>query len=143
MKIWFDTSVLVAALLREHPAHSAAFPRLKAIYQGYAQGVTNGRTLAELFETLTSLPVEPKIGPRDAQRLIRAIILNCFEIVPESPDVLSRAMRMTASRGLEGTAIRDALCLIGAHKAECEKLLTFNLQNFRSLAPGDPMVACP
>jgi predicted nucleic acid-binding protein len=143
VKIWFDTSVLVAALLREHPAHSAAFPRLKAIYQGYAQGVTNGRTLAELFETLTSLPVEPKIGPRDAQRLIRAIILNCFEIAPESPEVLSRAMRMTASRGLDGTAIRDALCLIGAHKAECEKLLTFNLQNFRSLAPEDPMVACP
>ncbi len=143
MKIWFDTSVLVAALLREHPAHSSAFPRLKAIYQGYAQGVTNGRTLAELFETLTSLPVEPRIGPRDAQRLIRAIILNRFEIVPESADVLSQAMRMAARRGLEGSAIRDALCLIGAHKAECEKLLTFNLQNFRSLAPEDPLVACP
>jgi hypothetical protein len=52
-------------------------------------------------------------------------------------------MRMTASRGLDGTAIRDALGLIGAHKAECEKLLTFNLRNFRSLAPEDPLVACP
>ena len=75
--------------------------------------------------------------------MIRAIILNRFEIMPESPEVLSRAMRLAASRGLDGSAIRDALCLIGAHKAECEKLLTFNLQNFRSLAPEDPMVACP
>ncbi|WP_075091028.1 PIN domain-containing protein [Haloferula sp. BvORR071] len=143
MKIWFDTSVLVAALLKEHPAHAAAFPRVKAIYQGYAQGFTNGRTLAELFETLTSLPLDPKISPRDAQRLIRAIILNCFEIVPESPEVISRAMRMAAQRGMDGTAIRDALCIVAAHKAECEKLLTFNLENFRSLAPEDPMVACP
>jgi hypothetical protein len=47
------------------------------------------------------------------------------------------------NRNLVSGAIYDALHLIGARRAACEKLYTFNLRHFRSLAPGDSMVVSP
>lgn len=54
-KTCFDTSVLVAALLREHPHHAQAFPRLLAVQGGKLHGVLTTHGLAELFATLAAL----------------------------------------------------------------------------------------
>lgn len=59
MKILFDTSMLVAAMVESHPHHTLAFPWLQRVKQRLDEGVVAAHTLAELYAVLTRLPVHP------------------------------------------------------------------------------------
>ena len=71
MKILFDTSVLVAAVVQPHPMHSRALPWLKRAKAGEYDFVVATHTLAELYAVLTTLPVKPRISSSTAWRLIQ------------------------------------------------------------------------
>lgn len=62
-KVLFDTSVLVAALVKPHPAHTRAFPWLKKAKSGELTMIVSSHTLAEIYAVLTTLPVSPRITP--------------------------------------------------------------------------------
>jgi len=143
MKVCFDTSTLVAALLQQHPHHGIAFPRLQAVNAGSVQGHLTTHGLAELFATLTALPLKPRLLPADVERVIRQSILACFTLIPLSADDYCEAMQLTVKQNLASGAIYDALHLIGARGARCSTLYTLNLRHFRSLAPGDSIIAFP
>jgi predicted nucleic acid-binding protein len=143
MKACFDTSVLVAALLKQHPHHAIAFPHLRAVHKGTVQGHMTTHGLAELFATLTALPLKPRLLPTDVQRLIRKSVLNHFTLIPLGPKEYQDAMDLTVAKNLASGAIYDALHLIGARSAGCSSLYTLNLRHFQSLAPGDPLVTPP
>ena len=66
MKICFDTSALVAALLQKHPLHALAFPHRA----GQTQGYLTTPALAELFAALTALGVGVRASSRSAVPLI-------------------------------------------------------------------------
>ena len=70
MKVFFDTSVLVAALVKLHPMHSQAINWLKRAKSHDLDMIISSHTLAELYAVLTTLPVSPKITPEMAWRLI-------------------------------------------------------------------------
>lgn len=70
MKILFDTSVLVAAVIEPHPMHTRALPWLKRARAGEFDFFVASHTLAELYAVLTTLPVSPRISPGTAWRLI-------------------------------------------------------------------------
>ena len=142
-KVCFDTSALVAALLQQHPHHARAFPRLLAVHQGKLHGVLTTHGLAELFATLTALPLKPRLPPAEAERLLRHSVLDHFKIVPLTTKHYTEALALTVRQGLGSGAIYDALHLVGARAAGCDELLTFNLRHFHTLAPGDPMVVQP
>ncbi len=57
MKILFDTSVLVAAMIEPHPFHNSAFPWLKRVKSNEIEMLVASHTLAELYAVLTTLPV--------------------------------------------------------------------------------------
>ena len=143
MKACFDTSILVAALLQQHPHHAIAFPRLQAVTAGTLQGHLTTHGLAELFATLTALPLKPRLLPADVQRIIQQSILAHFALIPLSADHYRDAMQLTAAQNLASGAIYDALHLVGARSAGCATLFTLNLRHFRSLAPDDPIIASP
>jgi predicted nucleic acid-binding protein len=143
MKICFDTSILVAALLQQHPHHAIAFPRLQAVKDGAVQGYLTTHGLAELFATLTALPLKPRLLPADVQRIIGQSILGYFVLIPLGADHYRDAIQLTVSRNLASGAIYDALHLVGALSAGCTTLYTLNLRHFRALAPGDSMIASP
>jgi predicted nucleic acid-binding protein len=143
MKICFDTSTLVAALLQQHPHHAIAFPRLQAVKAGTAQGHLTTHGLAELFATLTALPLKPRLLPADVERIILQSILPYFILIPLSADHYRDAMQLTVKQNLASGAIYDALHLIGARSAHCTALYTLNLRHFRSLAPDDSMIVTP
>jgi predicted nucleic acid-binding protein len=65
MEICFDTSTLVSALVQQHPHHALAFPRLREVHAGSIQGYLTTHGLAELFATLTALPLKPRLLPMD------------------------------------------------------------------------------
>lgn len=143
MKVCFDTSTLVAALLQQHPHHAIAFPRLKAVKDGLVQGYLTTHCLAELFATLTALPLKPRLLPAEAKRIIGESILGHLVLIPLSADHYHEAMKLTVTGNLSSGAIYDALHLVGALGVGCGALYTLNLRHFRSLAPGDPIIASP
>ena len=143
MKVCFDTSTLVAALLQQHPHHAIAFPRLKEVREGAVQGYMTTHCLAELYATLTALPLKPRLLPVEAQRIIGQSILGHFVLIPLSADHYQEAMNLTVTRNLPSGAIYDALHLVGALSVGCITLYTLNLRHFRTLAPGDSIIASP
>ena len=143
MKACFDTSALVAALIQQHPHHARAFPRLLAVHQGRHQGVITTHGLAELFATLTALPLKPRLSPADVQRMLEHSVLAHFKVIPLSAKHYAEALALTVHQGLNSGAIYDALHLIGARAAGCDELLTFNLRHFHALAPRDSIIVQP
>jgi predicted nucleic acid-binding protein len=127
MKLCFDTSVLVAALVQAHPHHGLAFPRLKSVHAGDVAGAITTHALAELFATLTALPLKPKIPPGEVQRLLKRDIGVHFEVIPLTAESYADALDLTVRQGLGSGAIYDALHLTGARSAGCDHLLTLNL----------------
>lgn len=143
MKVCFDTSTLVAALLQQHPHHAVAFSRLQSVREGKTEGCLTAHGLAELFATLTALPLKPRLDAADAQRLIEQAILTHFTLIPLSAAEYHEAMQITVRQKLSSGAIYDALHITGARSAGCTTLYTLNLRHFRAIAPRDPLISPP
>ena len=142
-KVCFDTSTLVAALLQRHPHHATAFPRLQSVVNGAVEGYLTTHGLAELFATLTALPLKPRLSPREVEGIIEQSILSHFTLIPLGREEYQNALRLTVAQNLFSGAVCDALHLVGARAAGCTTLYTLNLRHFRALAPGDPLVSPP
>ena len=143
MKACFDTSVLVAALLKQHPHHSIAFPRLREVHDGLLQGCITTHGIAELFATLTALPLKPRLAPVDAKNIIAKSVLKHFILIPLGADDYRDAMDLASERNLSSGAIYDALHIVGSRIAACDMLYTLNLRHFQAMAPGDPLISGP
>ncbi|BAY19583.1 PilT protein domain protein [Anabaenopsis circularis NIES-21] len=132
MKILFDTSVLVAAIVADHPHYSITLPWLQRIQAGQIEGFVSTHTLAELYAILTRLPQKPKIKPELAQRLVQENLANFHKIVLTAEDYQDTIARMV-SLNLPGGGIYDALIAQAAIKANVHVLLTLNANDFTRL----------
>ena len=81
MKVLFDISVLVAAIVINHPRHSVCLVWLERAKSREIQGLIATHTLAEAYSVLTRLPLNPRISPELAQVLIKEN-LKQFGIIP-------------------------------------------------------------
>jgi len=135
MNIFFDTSVLVAACVRSHSHHVQALPALQRVIANKDRGFFSTHSIAEVFSALTRLPVVPRIHPVEATRMIEENLLHHFEIVPVAKSDYLEAMNITANGGWIGGKIYDALLLCCSAKVNVDRIYTFNLNDFRMLAP--------
>jgi predicted nucleic acid-binding protein len=135
MKIFFDTSVLVAASAVDHPHHVQAFPALQRVVAGTDQGFISNHSIAETYSALTRLPVVPRIHPSEAARIVRDTILPHMESVALVKRDYLQALAAVQQGGWIGAKIYDALLLACAAKADPDRIYTFNLSDFRALAP--------
>jgi predicted nucleic acid-binding protein len=143
MKVAFDTSVLVAAVLSTHRDHARAVVWLNAVSAGTLEGVVSVHVLGELWSVLTKLPVSPPISPRMAREAVDDV-LNRFEAAPLSVQVYRDALDRCTSKGLRSGAIFDALHLATAEAAGAAALLTFNERDFARLSvTGSPPIVVP
>jgi predicted nucleic acid-binding protein len=144
MKVAFDTSVLVAAVLSSHRDHERAVAWLSAVSAGQLDGVVGVHVLGELWSVLTKLPVSPPISPRMAREAVNDV-LNRFEAKPLTVQIYREAIDRCTSKGLRSGAIFDALHLATAEAAGAEALLTFNERDFvrLSVAESPPIVVPP
>jgi len=95
----------------------------------------SAHSVAEVFAALTRLPVQPRIHPVEAARILTENILPHFEIVTTSKQDYLEALSMVTSAGWSGGKIYDALLLRCAAKSGAERIYTFNLADFRQMAP--------
>ena len=85
VKILFDTSVLVAAILAKHPQHFACWSWLEQVKTAKIEGFIVTHTLAELFSVISSFPSQPRFSPQVTQRLIKENIKE-FQIISLTED---------------------------------------------------------
>jgi len=136
VKIFFDTSVLVAASEQGHPHYRQAWPALRRVTAGRDQGFMSVHSIAEMYAALTRLPVQPRIHPADAARMITDNILLHFEMVAVGKKDYTEALRLVGEGGWGGAKIYDALLIGCAARSEADRIYTFNLVDFRQLAPN-------
>jgi predicted nucleic acid-binding protein len=135
MTIFCDTSVLVAACIRNHPHHPRARPVLESIAGGKEVGWISAHSLAEVFSALTSVPLAPRILPSEAQAMIAANIRRHFRMVAVTDRMYERAIEVCVGRGLGSGKVYDALLIECARAVPADRIYTFNLSDFRRLAP--------
>lgn len=137
MKAYLDTNVLVAASVQEHPHHEQSFDLLKAVKERTLQGCIGTHGLAEFYSVLTRAPFTPRVHPAEAGRFLDDNILPYFEIVALSADDYRAVLHSCSNASLIGGVVFDALHLYSAQKAGCDRVYTFNLKDFRALAPPE------
>jgi hypothetical protein len=86
---------------------------------------------------LTRTPFKPPIYPGDALQVIEDQILRYMTLVSLSGREYQDVVRHAAEQGLTGCRIHDAVHLRCASKMRCDRVYTFNLTDFRAIAPGD------
>ena len=143
MKVLLDTSVLVAAMVSAHPAHSRGLPWLSKAHAGDFELLVSTHTLAELYAVLTRLPLRPRIQPGMAVRLIDENVRARATVVSLSARDYSRVLSEAAQLGLAGGVVYDALIAHAARKADADQLVTLDPDDFRRVWPdaGERIVA--
>ena len=136
MNIFFDTSVLVAACVRDHPHHVQAFPALRRVVARTDRGFISNHSIAEIYSVLTRLPIVPRIHPAEAARIVTDTVLQNLETVPLAKRDYLEALTAVQHGGWIGAKIYDALLLMCAAKCGADRIYTFNLGDFRALAPA-------
>lgn len=142
MKVYFDTSALIAALVEQLPHHEAALACLASACRNH-DAVTSTHTLAETYATLTVLPLPRRIQPAEARLIVTESVQKRLTILPLSTRIYERAMTRVADRGLASGVIYDALHLQCAEGAGCRRLYTYNLGDFERLDPQNLTLLAP
>ncbi len=144
MKVLLDTSVLVAALVKPHPEHLRAIPWLAKPKSKSSELVIASHTIAELFAVLSTLPVSPKISPGLAWRLIHESIEPHVSIISLTTSEYMATVKHVSDLGLSGGAVYDALIVKAAQKSGADRIVTFNLGDFKRVWPeGASSVVSP
>jgi predicted nucleic acid-binding protein len=133
MRTLFDTSVMVAALVEQHPKHERVLPWLSKAKARKFEFVIASHSLAELYAVLTTLPLKPRISTGIAWRLISENITSAAKIVSLSPTEYSSIINKVSDIGLSGGIVYDALIVGVAQKSKVERILTLNRKHFKKL----------
>jgi predicted nucleic acid-binding protein len=141
--VFFDTSVLVTALVTELPNHERALDCLVKYSRKKGDACTTTHVLAETYACLTSLPVKKRISPMDAKSLIEESLVKNLEILPIASQTYLSSIRRVSNMGMTSGIIYDALHLEMAESYGCTELLTYNLKDFRRLDPQNIRIVSP
>ncbi|MCB1034644.1 MAG: PIN domain-containing protein [Acidobacteria bacterium] len=133
MRVHFDTSVLVAGLVRSHPKYREASAALLQARSEEVQASISAHTLAEFYATLSRMPLKPKVSPGAAVAQLRENILPYFEVVTLDLQDYTMALERLSRLGLPGAIIFDALIGRAAEKVGARRLLTLNTRDFDRL----------
>jgi predicted nucleic acid-binding protein len=127
MKRFFDTSVLVAALLPDHPHHARSFPVFASATR--KQAACAAHSVAETYSTFTRYPGKERMSAEAASLMLQGIE-HRFTLVWLDGDEYCAAIRRMAQLGIVGGAVYDGLVAACALKAGADHLYTWNVRHF-------------
>jgi predicted nucleic acid-binding protein len=130
VKSFFDTSVLVAAILRQHMHHQTSL----AVYLKAEKKTAccAAHTLAEVYSALTHMPAAQRMASDQALFFINEIRQRLTIITLNEEDYAS-TIASAAAEGVTGGTIYDALLAKCALKANASTIYTWDLGHFRLL----------
>jgi predicted nucleic acid-binding protein len=130
VKTFLDTSVLVAAFHVEHPHHQPSFDLVVRSKKNDACCALH--SLAEVYATLTRMPA-PRRASGDQALLFIGNIRERFTLVGLDEQEYFQMLETSATAGLVGGAIYDAVLGHCALKADAETIYTWNTKDFLRL----------
>jgi predicted nucleic acid-binding protein len=128
---FFDTTVLVAAMLEDESRHELCAEALEAAENGCAAA----HSIAECYATLTGGKLGLQISAADAAQLIRHNLHERVSLVTLSAAEYFKLLDHAGPAGARGGAIYDLLLLACARLAKAERIYTLNVRHFAALAP--------
>lgn len=132
MKGFFDTSALVPVFYGDHVHHEASLERF--VLFDKTIGCCGAHSLAEVYATLTRMPGKHRASAEQAM-LFLGSIQDRLTIVALNPEDYVAALQDSASLGIVGGSIYDALLAHCAIKAEAEAIFTWNVRHYSLLGP--------
>lgn len=139
MTLYLDSSVLVAALIEDEPAHDSCLHLLRG--KGL---VAWTHALAETFATLTGGRLGIRVSPAIAAQLIEDSLVPRVRLIELGGAELVEGIRGSKAVGARGGAIYDLMHLTAARKASAKSLYTLNTRHFEAIArKGDPIIELP
>jgi predicted nucleic acid-binding protein len=136
---YLDSSVLVAALVEDEPAHEACLALLRK-----RDLATWTYALAEVFATLTGGRLGLRVPAAVATALMQSSLLPRLRLIELPGADLIDAIGESERAGVRGGAILDFLHLVAARRSAATTLYTLNHRHFVAVArKGDPKVEEP
>jgi predicted nucleic acid-binding protein len=133
MKEFFDTSVLIGAFWRGHPHHQASLKLLSAANK--RKSACAMHTLAEVYATMTALPVKDVIPPDQALLFVQEV-RDRLTVVTLTEEEYYATIEQAAALHFTSGRIYDAFLLRCAAKVKAETVYTWNLKHFRAISPA-------
>jgi predicted nucleic acid-binding protein len=128
---FFDSTVLIAAMIEDEDRHEACSHALDSAEGAFA----TLHSAAECYATLTGGKLGIRLSPSDASRLIRQNIYERLTLINLTADECIRMIDQAGPSGARGGAIYDLLIIACARKIGAEKIYTLNDRHFAALAP--------
>lgn len=130
----FDTSVIIAGSLKDHPHHTTAFPWVLAVQKkNKIKGYVSAHTIAELYSTFTKIPIQPSLNPKFVASFIKDEILQNYTCIDLSVKDYRTATAMCAELSLKGGTVYDALHYQASLKKNLDGIVTFNEKHSSAL----------
>ena len=130
MNRFFDTTVLVAAVLEEHEHHERSFSALATATPSSA--FCAAHSLAEAYAMLTRYPGKQRLSPDQALLAIEVFEDRLAVVALDAREYLA-AMGRFATHGITGGTIYDGLIAACALKAKADVLYTWDVGHFMLL----------
>jgi len=127
VSVFLDTSVLVAAFWGDHPQHDVSVALLKTASPSSA--FCAAHTVAEVYSTMTRLPVKPPVPPEQALLFVQQI-RQLFTVVSLTDEEYFSTVERLAQNGLAKNYIYDALIVRAAEKSGADIVYTWNIGDF-------------
>jgi predicted nucleic acid-binding protein len=124
---FFDTGILVGALLEKHPEHA----QCRAALKQFSDRFTDAHALAETFATLTGFYKVPAEAAAELTLGLKAILK--IEALPVGD--YETAIREARGRGIMGGGIYDSLHSTFARRRGAKRVVTRNPSHFAHAAP--------
>ncbi len=127
MSIFLDTSVLVPVFLGDHPNHESSFNLFATCEPGSASCAAH--SLAEVYATLTRIPVPHRASPEQAIQCIEKMQRQLRLVSMDGSEYLA-TIRTTASQRIAGGTIYDSLIANCALLSGADRIYTWNVRHF-------------
>jgi predicted nucleic acid-binding protein len=140
MKVFLDTSVMIAAFLENDLHHEKS--RELLLQSAPSKTACGSHSVAEFYSVITRLPPPLQLRIEQAWLLVEEIRARVTPVALTAEEHF-RALKRAAEAGIKGGAIYDALLLSCARKFGADRIYTLNLRHFQAVAPdiADRIVA--
>ena len=133
VKYFLDTSVFVAAFWGDHPEHESSVRLVRKATRETAACAAH--TVAEVYSTMTRLPVKPAIPAEQAVLFIRQI-REKFNVVALTETEHFETVERLAAQGVARSYIFNGLIVAAAAKSKAEWIYTWDVDEFQLVAPA-------
>jgi predicted nucleic acid-binding protein len=135
VKVFIDTNIVIAKTVVTHQHHLNADQFLRQAQSRRWTPVMSAHGIVEIFSVLTRAPYQPRISATHVWHMLQKSVLPWFEIETLTKNDYLNLIRESAMQDWTGGRIYDAIHIQIARKAKCDRIYTFDVRHFRSIAP--------